>query len=208
MQENRRKMPKKRRKTRKKFPKLLKTGEYCVIIGVQGDVYEYVTNSPVVKKKVVKMSFPQLRDGGCFMCKASEVGKIVVNKCLENDIFINTQKLQKLLTLMQVECIKKSGFPLFLEDIREWDCGVAIKEVDEDFRPQGRVFKETLPINIVLLNTEEEYIDNIIDKYGSLSAEEINELPIVQEVLSLGEKKDGEQVNHITSEKLKNKFGV
>ena len=181
--------------------KILKIGKYYVNITV-GEVH------PLLYERKMKENFPQLWDGGCFMCKASEVGKIVVNKCLDKQLFINTQKLQKLLVLMQVECIIKSGFPLFLEDIREWDCGVAIKEVDEDFRPQGRVFKEKLSINIVLLNTEEEYIDNIIDKYGSLSAEEINELSIVQEVLSLGEKKDGEQVNHITAEKLKNKFGV
>ena len=33
------------------------------------------------------------------MCKASEIGKIIINKCLNKGVFINTQKLQKLLVL-------------------------------------------------------------------------------------------------------------
>ena len=69
--------------------------------------------------------------GGRIMCKAAEVGKIVVNKCIDLNLPIDVQKLQKLLVLMQVECIKLSSEPLFREDIVIWNCGVAIKEVDE-----------------------------------------------------------------------------
>ena len=48
------------------------------------------------------------------MCMACEFGKIVINKCLERNIFINTQKLEKLLVLMQIEHkerVKKVLFP-------------------------------------------------------------------------------------------------
>lgn len=53
---------------------------------------------------------------GHVMCKAAEVGKIVINKCLDAGFFIETQKLQKLLVLMQVECIKELG-NLYLKKI-------------------------------------------------------------------------------------------
>ena len=71
------------------------------------------------------------------MCKAAEVGKIVINKCIDRKLFINTQKLQKLLVLMQVECIKRSNKVLFKEDIVVWNCGVAIKEVDIEFASEA-----------------------------------------------------------------------
>jgi uncharacterized phage-associated protein len=140
---------------------------------------------------------------GKHMSSASEIGKIVVNKCLDKKLFINTQKLQKLLVLMQIECVKKSGFPLFLEDIRVWDCGVVIEEVDKHFRPQGRVFKEKLPISVILLNSEEKYVDNIINKYGSMSADELNSLLIIQKIISWCETNDKNKIPFITVESLK-----
>lgn len=137
------------------------------------------------------------------MCRASEVGKIVVNKCLKSGIPINTQKLQKLLVLIQVESIKQSDFPLFSEDIRKWDCGVAIKEVDEDFRASGIKFTDELIEHVELLSSEEEYIDIILEKYGHLSAEELNALDINQKILSnMVEVKEGDKVPHISADKL------
>ena len=145
---------------------------------------------------------------GCFkfMCKASEIGKIIVNKCLQNGIEINTQKLQKLLVLVQIECIKDSGFPLFSEDIRIWDCGVAIKEVDEDFRQFGTQFTTEFNENIVLLDSEMQYIDNIINTYGSLTASQLNALPINQKVISMGIKHENETYAHVTAERMTEEF--
>lgn len=142
------------------------------------------------------------------MCKASEIGKIVVNKCLSKGIAINTQKLQKLLVLIQVECIRRSGFAFFPEDIRVWDCGVAIKEVDEDFRANGAGFNEEQIVNIVLLMSEENYIDAILDNYGKLPAFELNELPVNQRVISLGITREGDKVPHISAERLVEEFSV
>lgn len=152
-------------------------------------------------KETVKM-----QSGSRIMCKASEIGKIIVNKCLQNGIEINTQKLQKLLVLVQVECIKDSGFPLFSEDIRIWDCGVEIKEVDEDFRQFGTQFTTEFNENIVLLDSEMQYIDNIINTYGSLTASQLNALPINQKVISMGIKHENETYAHVTAERMTEEF--
>lgn len=164
-------------------------------------IWNYFENI-LINQKYVKSS----GIGARLMCRASEVGKIVVNKCIERDFAINTQKLQKLLVLIQIECIKDSGFPLFSEDIRIWDCGVAIKEVDEDFRENATRFRTEQNVNIVLLASEEAYIDSILDKFGRLSADEINKLPINQQVIKLGEIKEGDTIPHVSAEKLTEVF--
>lgn len=141
-----------------------------------------------------------------YMCKASEIGKIIVNKCLQNGIEINTQKLQKLLVLVQVECIRDSGFPLFSEDISFWDCGVVIKEVDEDFRQFGIQFTTGFEENIILLDSEMQYIDNVINIYGNLTASQLNSLPINQKVISMGTKHENETYAHVTAERMAEEF--
>lgn len=164
---------------------------------------EIYGNIDIQKKKNINYTYD---DRKIFMCKASEIGKIIVNKCLKEKIEINTQKLQKLLVLIQVECIKDSGFPLFSEDIRVWDCGVAIKEVDEDFRRFGTQFTVEFEENIVLLDSEMEYINNIIDTYGNLTASQLNLLPINQKVISMGIKNEKDAVPHITANRLAEEF--
>ena len=132
------------------------------------------------------------------MCKAAEVGKIVINKCLDKNIFINTQKLQKLLVLMQVECIRTSGKPLFKEDIREWNCGVAIKEVDEEFSNYGQGITCKQEEFITLLDAEEKSVNYVIDNYGEKDAFELNKLPDNQKVIQLGVKIEGAIVPHVS----------
>ena len=161
-------------------------------------------------EKYDKMSKKEVYSRGSnrFMCKASEVGKIVINKCLDRKLEINTQKLQKLLVLVQVECIKESGFPLFSEDIRIWDCGVAIKEVDEDFRAYSLGFSEDDKQieNLILLHSEHAYIDKILDRYGELSIVELSELPIIQRIVRMGIINEGETVPHISAACLTEEF--
>ena len=137
-------------------------------------------------------------DGGCPMCKAAEVGKIVINKCLDNDITIDTQKLQKLLVLMQIECIKRSRKPLFKEDIRIWNCGVAIKEVDEEFRDSGEFFSKHQEEYINLLDAEKACVDYIIDEFGKMDALELNDLPIFKKIQELGIPDAKSMVPHIS----------
>ena len=119
-----------------------------------------------------------------WLCKASEVGKIVVNKCLERNIPINTQKLEKLLVLMQLECIERSGKLLFPEDIVVWRSGVAIEEVDKDFMQYATGFDvKPQPEYIALLDKELESVEYILDSYGDKDAFELNELPIIKELI-------------------------
>ncbi len=141
------------------------------------------------------------------MCKASEVGKIVINKCIDLNLPIDVQKLQKLLVLMQVECIQRSGKQLFKEDIRVWDCGVAIKEVDEDFRFNKTAFKEKNQEYINLLDVEEACVDYILREYGEKNAFELNALYVNQNVLKLGVIKQGDTVPHISFGVLIGVFG-
>lgn len=109
-----------------------------------------------------------------FLSKASEIGKIIVNKCLDKGININTQKLQKLLILIQLECIKDSGYPLFSEKIVFLEDNAIIREVDEEFRKYGICFSKTLEEKLVLLYSEIEYIDNILNKFARLSSFDLN----------------------------------
>lgn len=143
---------------------------------------------------------------GRIMCKASEVGKIVVNKCLDQNFAVNTQKLQKLLVLMQIECIRRSGRPLFKEDIRIWSCGVAIKEVDDEFYGYAEGFTQKLEEFITLLDAEEASVDCILNKYGQLDAFELNQLPDNQKVKDLGVIGDNSLIPHISHQILTGAF--
>lgn len=140
------------------------------------------------------------------MCKAGEVAKIVINKCMDAGLFIDAQKLQKLLVLMQVDCIRKSGKPLFKEDVRIWDCGVAIKEVDDEFRAIGGPFtaKQTEYIN--LLEQEEKSVNTILDQFGTKDAIELNLLPTNQKVISLAIKATEASTPHVSYQILMGAF--
>lgn len=70
-----------------------------------------------------------------FICFASEIGKIVANKCLDRNIPLNTLKLEKFLILIQVENIKKYGKTLFHENIiLDSDYKAIMDEVEQDFK--------------------------------------------------------------------------
>ena len=144
--------------------------------------------------------------GGRIMCKAAEVGKIVVNRCLNRGLSIDVQKLQKLLVLMQVECIKRSGKPLFTEDIRIWDCGVAIKEVDEEFRNTGFAFINHQVEYINLLECEGKSVDSILEIYGDKDALELSALPTNQKICRLALATSDTKTPHINYKELVREF--
>jgi len=118
------------------------------------------------------------------MCMAGEIGKIVVNKCLARNIFINTQKLQKLLVLMQIEHMKRVKTALFPQDILVRDYGVVIEEVDEGFIQYSVEFKEKQIEYIVLLDEQEKTVEHILRTYGDMDAFNINKLPAIQTLVS------------------------
>jgi len=127
------------------------------------------------------------------LCKASEVGKIVVNRCLDRGILINTQKLEKLLVLMQIECIKRLKKPLFTEEIVVWKCGVVIKEVDSDFMRYAICFDERQEEFITLLEKEEESVEYILKVYGHMDVFELNRLYVFKKLDPLSMERDGER---------------
>lgn len=145
-------------------------------------------------------------NGDFIMCKAAEVGKIVINKCVDTGLFIDAQKLQKLLVLMQVDCIRKSGKPLFKEDIRIWDCGVAIKEVDDEFRGIGGPFAVRQEEYINLLEQEEKSVNTILEQFGTMDAIDLNLLPINQKVISLAVKATETSTPHVSYQILMGAF--
>lgn len=118
------------------------------------------------------------------MCMAGEIGKIVVNKCLERNIFINTQKLQKLLVLMQIEHMQRVKTALFPQDILVWDCGVVIEEVNQGFVQYAIEFKEKQIEYISLLQEQEETVEHVLNIYGDMDVFDINELSAIQSLVS------------------------
>ncbi len=215
------KTQKKHRKTQKKYRKLLNFLNGCSIMEkqldkVKGNVVglETVTSSEQLKffafnnkekfkKKEIK---GVVKEHTKIMCKAAEVGKIVINKCIDLGLFIDAQKLQKLLVLMQVDCIRKSKKPLFKEDIRIWDCGVAIKEVDEEFRGLGGSFATKQEEYIILLEQEEKSVNKILEQFGRLDAIELNLLPANQKVISLAVKATASSTPHVSYQILMGAF--
>lgn len=111
------------------------------------------------------------------MCKACELGKVVVNRCRQKEYRIDTAKLQKLLVLMQGVFLSRYNETLFPENVIMWPCGVAIKEVDTQFRSFSMGFNEDLPSFIAVLEKENEVIDYVIEKYGMLDVFELKKDP-------------------------------
>ena len=118
------------------------------------------------------------------MCMAGEIGKIVVNECLKRNIFINTQKLEKLLVLMQIEHMSRVKTALFPQDILVWDCGVVIEEVDQGFIQYSIEFKEEQIEYISLLDEQLKTVKHVLNVYGNMDALDINELPAIQTLIS------------------------
>ena len=121
-------------------------------------------------------------------CKASEIGKIIVNKCLNSGIKINTIKLEKLLVLMYGKLLSEYDKKLFNEIVVCTDDGVKIKEVDQDFIPYAVEFTNKFAEYICLLEIEENVIDDVLKQYGKLSSPELNELYLLKTLKKICEK--------------------
>jgi len=112
------------------------------------------------------------------MCRACEIGKIVVNRCLQREMSINTQKLQKLLVLMQgvylVHPDNEKKEPFFEESIYLNSNGFIIQEVDMFFKPYAVTFNEPLTEYISLVDTKSKVVDLVLNRYGHCTTLEIN----------------------------------
>ena len=85
-------------------------------------------------KKYGKMLSKYIGRTNNWMCKAREVSKVIINKCLSRGFSLTAPKLQKLLVVMQGKCLSEHDKELFKEEVLAWSCGVAVKEVNSDFK--------------------------------------------------------------------------
>lgn len=118
------------------------------------------------------------------MCMAGEIGKIVINKCLKENIFINTQKLEGLLVLMQIEHMSRVKAALFPQDILVRNGGVVIEELDKGFIQYAICCKEEQIEYILLLDEQLKTVEYVLRVYGDMNAFDINKLPVIQSLVS------------------------
>ncbi len=77
---------------------------------------------------------------------------------------------------------KKALFP---QDILVHDSwGVVIKEIDGEFMRYAIECNEKQTEYIVLLDEQEETIEYVLKEYGNMDAWDINELPLIQELIA------------------------
>lgn len=106
------------------------------------------------------------------------IGEIIVNECLDRNIEINTSKLMKLLYYMQKLHIQKYGETMFNDEIAATINGPYIDSVANYFI-EGRLgFKNKCDKRIVLLDSHEDVVNTILEKYGNMSPIDLMKLSI------------------------------
>ena len=146
------------------------------------------------KKKDEEVKTPTALGVSRFMCKACELGKIIINESSKRDVILSAAKLQKLLVLMHGEHLAKYDKPIFPENVLCWKCGVAIKEVELKFLLHDFADKERIPVNIAVLQSERVVMDTILDKYGHLDIVELNKDPRLVELVDQYPYVEGQKV--------------
>ena len=119
--------------------------------------------------------------------RATHAAIYIVNTCLENNISISYNKLQKLLYLCQGLHLKKYNVPLCPEDVYKWSYGGGIKEVYHyfnkktsiknwktfhnniinDFYYVDLILSKSINKEIDILSFEKETINQVLNTFGS-----------------------------------------
>ena len=112
------------------------------------------------------------------MCKAIELGKVVVDVCLDREIMLNTSKLQKLLFYMQKTSLKQNEQICFEENIIALECGPAIDAIRQYFCSYniGFTLNDKQNAQLVLLDDEKAILEDVLILYGKMSPMELIEL--------------------------------
>lgn len=93
------------------------------------------------------------------LCQASEFGKIIINICIDKDIFINTIKLEKLLIITQGIMLNRYNESLFKQPIIYGNCyGFGIPKVNEELIYGTLGFNEHLTAYYPLLDRQREVL--------------------------------------------------
>ncbi len=155
MQENRRKMPKKRRKTRKKFPKLLKIGEYCVNITVEICPNKLLNEICLNKKREVKPVMARKEIIMAQACKENQAQNLMEEKAELNKLNLDLieltnylislfyatgkkysctrTKISKLMSIVAFAYARKNEI-LFEDKIDKYDgCGTVIIKIKSNY---------------------------------------------------------------------------
>ena len=111
-----------------------------------------------------------------FLCIASEKGKYIIDKYIDQNIYINPIILQRLLIIVHGNMLKKYNKPFFSQKVIARKYGLSINEVDDDFIIYSDGFKDKLIKLIPLLDIEKKIIDDVFNKYKKLSSMELNDL--------------------------------
>lgn len=97
------------------------------------------------------------------------IGEIIVNKCLDRNLEINTSKLMKLLYYMQKLHLQKYGETMFSDEIVATINGPYVDSVATYFI-EGRLgFKTKCQKRIVLFDSHEDVVNTVLEKYGNIS---------------------------------------
>lgn len=119
------------------------------------------------------------------LCLASEKGKNIVNKCLEEGYHINTLKLEQLLVLVHGIMLAKYDKAFFNQNVVVAPQGFIIKEVEREFIMYAVEFKEKLPENITLLELEEKIVNYVIKHFGNYDICGLKETPVLKTLKGL-----------------------
>lgn len=145
-------------------------------------------------KKYCKIKKKEQKKVLRIMCRASELAKYTINACLDMGYKIDTPKLQKLLTIMQGEYLAEYGKVLFPEPIEVWECGVAIRRVNDDFKSYILGITEHQECYLALLDNEKYIIHNVLEKFGSFDVFELNQDPKLMRIKNEYYEKDNSVV--------------
>lgn len=127
------------------------------------------------------------------LCKASELGKIVINICLQRGIAINTLKLEKLLIIMQGKMLSRYNESLFDEPITyRNNGGFMIPKVDKDFIYGAVSFKEQETEYLPLLDRQSEVMCEVLNGYGEYNVFELEKLYSFKKLRNMIEKPEND----------------
>ena len=136
-------------------------------------------------------------------CLASEMGKVLANRCKDKGVYISTAKLQKMLVIAHGVMMASYNKPLFFEKVSLMEHGVAIKEVEDDFKTEIKYDKEFKTF-VLLQACQSKVLDDVIDCYGKYDSFELNDLKEMRKIEKFLE--EGEHPLVETNQKIMRAF--
>ena len=101
------------------------------------------------------------------------ISEVIINKCIDRKISLNTSKLIKLLYLMNLEHIKRYNSELLDSKISFTENGPMIEDVYNHFKFGSLGFDSKVEQNIQLKDTHETVANKILDIYGNYKPHEL-----------------------------------